>query len=54
MMKKIIYEDKIEFVERENSYRRGYNRHIGGKFNPYANNPNHDPGRRLDGRLSSP
>ena len=51
---KIIYEDKIEFVERENSYRSGYNRHIGGKFNPYANNPNHDPGRRLDGRPSSP
>ena len=51
---KIIYEDKVEFVERENSYRRGYNRHFGGRVNPYANNPNHDPGRRLDGRPSSP
>lgn len=51
---KIMYEDKIEFVERENSYRRGYNRHFGGKVNPYANNPNHDTGRRLDGSPSSP
>ena len=44
--KSIIEQDVKEFIESENSYRRGYN--------PYENNPNHDTGRRLDGRPSSP
>ena len=51
---KVINKDTQEYIEYENSYRRGYNRYIGGGFNPYENNPNHDPGRRLDGSLSSP
>ena len=52
--KKIINMDTREYIEHENSYRRGYNRYIGGGFNPYENNPNHDTGRRLDGSPSSP
>ena len=52
--KKIIEQDAKEFIESEKSYRRGYNRYPGGGYNPYENNPNHDTGRRLDGRPSSP
>ena len=52
--KSIIEQDVKEFIESEDSYHRGYNRYPGGGYNPYANNPNHDPGRRLDGRRSSP
>lgn len=52
--RKVINQDTREYIEHENSYHSGYNRYIGGGFNPYENNPNHDTGRRLDGSPSSP
>ena len=41
-----LMEDTKSFIELEDSYYHGYNRHIGGTFDPKAYN---HPGGRLDG-----